>query len=53
MLSCVGVAENEHAMLGSGEQNVDSIRRLQEARIVPRVATDEGDHNNLGLLALD
>lgn len=50
---CIGVANDVATMLGSRQENVDSVRCAEEAASVLRVAPDERNDDNFGLLPLE
>jgi hypothetical protein len=49
----VHVADDEQAVFGARQGDVDSVLRLQESDLPIRVASDEGEEDDLVLLALE
>jgi hypothetical protein len=47
------VPNDVHAMLGTRQQNVDTVRGLEEATILLRITSHHGDNNNLGFFTLE
>jgi len=50
---CVSVANEIHSVLGTAQENVDTIRCLEKSNVSSFVASNQRDDDNLGLLTLE
>lgn len=46
----IGIANQDHAMLGTRQKDIDTICRVQKACLPQVIASDEGHQNDLALL---
>jgi hypothetical protein len=49
---CLGIANQVHPMLGSAQQDVDTVRGFEESNISLFVAADQGDNDDFSLFTL-